>query len=81
MVHVEAALERIVRYDREGHWYIEGDLDGGWREKTTLPHAVERALQLEQMGGTIHFGLPGGRLFDKRVRDRKASNRESPPAE
>jgi len=50
----------IVRYDRAGKWYLER-VDGS-RSPLTLRGAVREAV-----GGRVHFGRPGGRIFDAAV--------------
>lgn len=75
MIHAETDVERIVRYNRAGKWYIEGDFDGGWRMQVPISQAVARAIQLRDFfGGKIHLGCPGGQTFDARVR---AADQES----
>lgn len=59
---------QIVRYDRAGKWWLEHDpplmrpaRHIGVRE------AARIALQLEEEGGTIIMGRPGGNAFDRLV--------------
>jgi hypothetical protein len=52
--------KEIVRYDRSGKWYVEG---GGIRWRLTVDGAAWLAAF-----GTFKPGLPGGQLFDARVR-------------
>lgn len=63
--------ERIeyVRYARSGKWWRE---DGGKRIPITLADAVD-AASIERPAIIWHEGVPGGRIFDARVRaNRKA---------
>lgn len=57
----------IVRYDRTGKWYKE--IEGLPRVKLTVDEAVEQAT-LPWM--IWHPNLPGGTLFDSRVKKRLA---------
>lgn len=70
-VHVSAEGEEIVRYDRQGHWYIEmvpPSPHAGLRRRILLGRAVERAKELVDQGGTVHFGEYGGGAFDRAMR-------------
>jgi hypothetical protein len=58
----------IVRYDRAGKWYLEGDdqiitVPGG-RVRIPLDEAVFHAIQ---DGAEAFTGLPGGKQFDARI--------------
>jgi hypothetical protein len=67
--HIEG--EEIVRYDRQGKWYIEivpPSPHAPWRRQVPISTAAARAKELEKMGGTIHFGVQGGNNFDRKVR-------------
>lgn len=56
----------IVRYDRAGKWYVEYGTGILFRRKQIgIGGAVQRAVD---WGREIHFGRPGGRTFDARVR-------------
>ncbi len=65
----------LVRYDKQGRWYVEEYIDGFCvsrvRMKTT-GEAVERALEIEGLGGMVRTGLPGGRHFDYKVESAKS---------
>ena len=64
----------IVRYDRSGKWYVELAENFGRpglpRERfhVGINEAARRAIDLEQRGGVIHTGIPGGKAFDRLVR-------------
>lgn len=65
--------EEIVRYERAGKWYIElvePSQHAPARKHVGIGEAVTRALEIRLMGGTVHFGVPGGSAFDARVRAR-----------
>ena len=55
----------LVRYDREGKWYIEAI---GEHRRVSIDEAVRYAVGLHGMDGVVHFGIPGGRRFDQLVR-------------
>jgi hypothetical protein len=57
---------QIVRYDRTGKWYQE--LGSMPRIQLTVDEAAKAACNV---GMVWHEGLPGGRMFDNRVRRRK----------
>jgi len=58
-------LGEVVRYDREGRWYFE--VGGTKKRLPTVKDAVAKALELEERGGVIHLGRPGGNRFDYMV--------------
>jgi hypothetical protein len=61
----EGGTIEIVRYDRQGRWYQEV---GARRERIPNVHeAAQRAIDLEEAGGTIHTGRSGGQHFDAKV--------------
>ncbi len=64
-VHASWGGWEIVRYYRQGHWYIEA---AGLRTRVTVGEAAARAKELVAQGGTVFFGEYGGGYFDKRVR-------------
>jgi hypothetical protein len=72
-VHAEAPGVQVVRYDRRGHWYVEFSENygrvgiGAERVRVDVQSAVAEARALEQRGGKIHLGVPGGRTFDRLV--------------
>jgi hypothetical protein len=56
----------IVRYDRAGKWYAEQD---GHRSHISVSKAVAVARYLlDNDRGEVFFGLPGGAMFDAKVR-------------
>ena len=67
---VEPRLKtEIVRYDRQGRWYVEYDGAASQR-KVRIPSvhdAAQMAIDLEADGGTIYTGRPGGQQFDTKV--------------
>lgn len=70
MVHARIATEdgirEVARYDREGRWYIEGP-EGKRQRLGTVHEAAQAALDLEDQGGTVFLGRPGGKQFDAKV--------------
>lgn len=56
--------KEIVRYNRAGKWCVEG---GGIRQSLTVNEAARLAAI-----GNFSPGLPGGNLFDARVRKFRA---------
>jgi hypothetical protein len=67
--------EEIVRYDRRGHWHVElvePAIDAPWRGRVTIDEAVRRAIELEEQGGQVNLGVPGGRSFDAKYRKAKS---------
>lgn len=75
----EGCRIEVVRYDRQGRWYLEWDQPSPQRTRLkTLGEAVSQAVAIEGEGGTIHLGQPGGKHFDYGVsgaRQRVARNR------
>lgn len=65
-VHAENDQVAIVRYDRAGKWYMEPKQPGRSRRHVGVGSAAAEAAKTPDM--TIHFGLPGGQAFDRRVR-------------
>jgi hypothetical protein len=62
--------EQVVRYNRQGKWYIElvqPSPHAPLRKQVPIAEAVTRAKQLAEQGGEIHYGLYGGSRFDKLV--------------
>lgn len=60
----------LVRYDRQGRWFLEGvPLKTGPAKMRlgTVHEAVRVALNLESGGGEILVGQPGGKQFDAKV--------------
>lgn len=67
-VHAEYGEEQIVRYDRAGKWYIEfSPARMRPARHVTVRAAACRAVELQEAGGVIHFGVPGGGSFDRAV--------------
>lgn len=72
-VHATSANGKmeVVRYDREGRWYVEGE--GGHRMRlVSVKAAVEAAMTMEDEGGQILLRQPGGKRFDSMVAAAKA---------
>lgn len=64
-VHIRLRDGReVVRYDRSGKWWIEHP--GGRRFRLQFAAAVQWAADT---GAEVRFDVPGGQLFDKRVRE------------
>jgi hypothetical protein len=68
-VHAEKAGTQLVRYDRQGRWFVEaGSSLGATRMRVgTVQEAASMAVAMEEQGGTIYEGRPGGKQFDKKV--------------
>lgn len=64
-VHAENEHCEIVRYDRAGKWYLEPKQSGLQRRRIGIASA---AVEAARTGTTVHFGLPGGGAFDRRVK-------------
>jgi hypothetical protein len=54
----------IVRYNREGHWYLEWP-DGSERRTLRINDAVALATSTEVRD--VFFNRPGGSAFDRKV--------------
>lgn len=63
-------LGEIVRYDRAGRWYYEHY--NGLRFRISLNDAVAYAA-IVRPDVNWHEGVPGGRIFDARVRSARKS--------
>jgi hypothetical protein len=64
-VHAALGPREIVRYDRQGRWYDETP-----ERRTriaTVHDAAALALVLEDNGGEVLEGQPGGLQFDAKV--------------
>lgn len=68
MVHAETSdgTIQVVRYDRQGRWYVEGSTATRMRLSTVHDAAVQ-AVAIEQQGGKIYTGRAGGQTFDSKV--------------
>ena len=62
----------VVRYERAGKWYVE--VPGVGRRRVTLEEAVQKATL---PWFVWHPNLPGGTLFDSRVKKRLAERERS----
>ena len=60
-VHAIVGSAEIVRYDRAGKWYYE---EGDTSKPLTISEAVEFVSDKSQW----RPGVPGGLVFDRRVR-------------
>jgi hypothetical protein len=68
-VHAKYDNMEIVRYDRQGHWYLEPTLPLCPRQRVSINVAVQSALWgTANASGTIFLGLPGGLMFDAKVK-------------
>lgn len=78
-VHAQSADGRIeiVRYDRQGRWYMETMGHGpeepptGRHRLSTVAEAVTEAIRLEDEGGMIFHYRPGGNQFDTKAQGAK----------
>lgn len=79
-VHAETATAAVVRYDRAGSWHIEdtGPLREYWGQRLALAEVVNWIKDQPEGAVTVHFGKPGGRQFDARVRKFLTAPRTSP---
>lgn len=71
-VHARNGNMEVVRYDREGRWYIEGAQGSHRVRLVSVKAAVEAAMTLEEEGGQIFIRQPGGKRFDSMVEAAKA---------
>lgn len=55
----------IVRYDREGHWFLEERNQELEIERRTRIPVQRAAIVSRQNGWTHHAGLSGGSTFDR----------------
>ena len=80
-VHAAYDGMAIVRYDKQGKWYLEPtdtSLRRQWyleptdtslrRQSVSVREAAQSAVWGAEHGGRIAFGLPGGSRFDRLVR-------------
>lgn len=79
-VHAACATFEVTRYERAGKWYVEpvDPLTPG--QHIGVFDAAMRALSAESLGGTIHTGAPGGKVFDAKVRILRARHNLPVPA-
>jgi hypothetical protein len=67
-VHARYRDMEIVRYNRAGKWYLEPTIPGLPRQHVSISKAVSAALWgIENAGGSVIPGLPGGKAFDRKV--------------
>ncbi len=70
-IHAEGGERQIVRYDRAGVWCLEYE-PANMRpsRRVGVNEAVRLAVEIENEGpgGYIYVGLPGGSMFDRKVR-------------
>lgn len=69
-VHARGGAVELVRYDKAGRWYVEGN--GSKERVKTVADAVAIALMFERNGGEIFLFRPGGNQFDSKVRGARA---------
>jgi hypothetical protein len=68
-VHAKYDGMEIVRYDRQGHWYLEPTLPLHPRQRVSINYAIQAALWgTANANGVIFLGLPGGLMFDAKVK-------------
>jgi hypothetical protein len=72
-VHAEDDSIEVVRYDRAGKWYVESKRPLIPCRAVSLDKAVHIAVDCVANGGKVHLGLSGGRAFDAKMRDRRAT--------
>ena len=69
-VHASDGRVEVVRYEKAGKWYIEIPADDRHpfeRVHVGVSRAAQEAIILEDRGGMIHLGIPGGKTFDDLV--------------
>jgi hypothetical protein len=66
-VHAECATFEVVRYERAGKWYVESKVPLVPCEHIGVSQAAHRAIAAEVLGGEINYGVPGGKVFDRKV--------------
>jgi hypothetical protein len=66
-VHAECATFEVVRYERAGKWYVESKVGLVPREHIGVAEAARRAISAKVLGGEINYGVPGGKVFDRKV--------------
>lgn len=69
-VHARGGEIELVRYDKAGRWWVEGN--GSKERVKTVADAVAIALMFERNGGEILLHQPGGNQFDSKVRGARA---------
>ena len=69
-VHASGTQMEVVRYDRQGKWYLEPKNKSLPRQHVTIQAAVDYAYWLwyNDDEGTPYFGRPGGSRFDHLLR-------------
>lgn len=73
MVHArhvteEGCVVEVVRYDRQGRWFLEWNQPPNQRTRLkSVADAASQAIALEDKGGEIFPGRPGGKQFDNKV--------------
>lgn len=71
-IHAACGEWQIVRYDRAGKWYVEYDPPRMRpARRIGVSEAAHLAWQMHKDSvGHIWFGVPGGQVFDRKVRAR-----------
>lgn len=71
-VHARIGAAEIVRYETAGKWYLEAPatLLPTRRTLLDLAWAARLAATWADDGGEVFLGLPGGKMFDAKVRAR-----------
>jgi hypothetical protein len=75
-VHAETGYAEVVRYDRAGVWYVEDKQPIGslfHRARMPIREVVEWLVEQPTNEVKVYYGKPGGRQFDKRVREALAA--------
>lgn len=78
-IHAQSGslLETVVRAEIAGKWFHITRIPTEQRDQKQLVgvrEAARTAVRLEQNGGRIFAGAPGGRTFDQHVRRIRAAN-------
>lgn len=78
-IHAELGDEKLVRYEKAGKWgviYLPCNMRP-YRPLDRISQAVNVAMRMRDQGGRVFFGRPGGKTFDRMVKDKirlKAEN-------
>jgi hypothetical protein len=68
-IHAETRHFQIVRYERAGKWCVESKDKHLPSIHISVSEAARRAVDgREVLDGTIYLDVPGGQVFDRKVR-------------
>lgn len=67
-VHASHGDEKLVRYDRQGKWFVEfSPANLRPARRVHFAAAVDIAKRMKAEGGRIYLHKPGGSAFDRAV--------------